>query len=100
VSVLEVVGRLNEAPDGVATTIIHKSSISMIGNFVKNFVARCNEIIFAVEHDRDGLTLREHAARTCRVGMDDCGTLGTNYLDRDHIVIHNVHDPEKGSSDD
>lgn len=63
---------------------------------VKNFVARHNKIILAVEYDGDGLALGEHATRTCRVGVDDRRALGVGNLDSDHTVVYDVHDPEQG----
>jgi len=67
---------------------------------VKNFVARHNKIILAVEYDGDGLALGEHATRTCRVGVNDCRALGVGNLDRDHAIVYDINDPEQGGGND
>jgi hypothetical protein len=67
---------------------------------VKNFVARHNKIILAVEYDGDGLALGEHATRTCRVGVDDRRALGADNLDSDHVIVYDINDPEQGRGND
>jgi hypothetical protein len=67
---------------------------------VKNFIARHNKIVLVVEHDWDRLTFGEHAARTCRIGVDDCRTLGVSNLDSDHVIVYDINDPEQGCGND
>ncbi len=67
---------------------------------VKNFVARHNKIILAVEYDGDGLSFCEHATRTCRIGVDDCRAGGRGHLDRDHFVVDNIDNAKQRRGED
>jgi hypothetical protein len=74
--------------------------IAKLGGAVKDFIACYNEIIFAVEYDGDGLAFYEDAARTCRVGVDDCRSGRRGHLDGNHFVVDNVNDAKQRCGED
>ena len=92
-----VAGRFNETANGVAIAIIHKGSISRGDNFVKNFSARRDEVVVAVEDDGDGLPLGKDAAGPPRIRVDDAHVTSARVgdLDGNDALVHDVHDAKE-----